>query len=88
MSIESLMLDLGMNVDFNGPSSWVLDGQKITGTYCGVTVTGLVVDSRVKYGGEVQYTVESDTPVNLPWRSEPRTRLLIDRKDLIGVQNV
>jgi hypothetical protein len=65
--------------------SWVLDGQKIKANYLGETVTGMVVDSRVKYGGKVQYTVELDAPVQFPWRSEPSSRVLVDRDELLEV---
>jgi hypothetical protein len=63
--------------------SWVLDGQKIKAKYLGETVTGVVVDSRVKYGGKVQYTVELDSPVQFRWRSEPTDRVLVDRDELL-----
>jgi hypothetical protein len=63
--------------------SWVLDGQKVKAKYLGETVTGVVVDSRVKYGGKVQYTVELDSPVQFRWRSEPTDRVLIDNDELL-----
>ncbi len=63
--------------------SWVLDGQKVKAKYLGETVTGVVVDSRVKYGGKVQYTVELDAPVQFRWRSEPTDRVLVDRDELL-----
>ena len=65
--------------------SWVLDGQKVKAKYLGETVTGVVVDSRVKYGGKVQYTVELDSPVQFRWRSEPTDRVLVDHDELISV---
>jgi len=37
--------------------SWIKDGERIAANYLGYIVTGVVVDSRVKYGGKVQYTV-------------------------------
>ena len=63
---------------------WIKDGKKITANYLGNTVTGVVESSRVKYGGEVQYTVILDAPVQLRWRSEPTDRLLINSKEIIG----
>jgi hypothetical protein len=63
--------------------SWVLDGQKIKANYLGEVVSGMVVDSRVKYGGKVQYTVNLDKPVQFRWRSEPTDRVLIDSDELI-----
>jgi hypothetical protein len=63
--------------------SWILDGQKVKAKYLGETVTGVVVNSRVKYGGKVQYTVELDSPVQFRWRSEPSTRVLVDHDELL-----
>ena len=63
--------------------SWILDGSRIKAKYLGVPVAGLVLDSRVKYGGKVQYTVELDEPVLFRWRSEPTTRVLIDSDELV-----
>jgi hypothetical protein len=63
--------------------SWILDGQKISACYLGTAVTGRVISSRVKYGGSVQYSVELDEPVQLPWRSEPATTLLVDNDELM-----
>ena len=63
--------------------SWILDGQKIKANYLGTPVTGTVMSSRVKYGGKVQYSVELDEPVQLPWRSEPATTLLVDNDELM-----
>jgi hypothetical protein len=63
--------------------SWILDGQKIKASYLGTPVTGTVMSSRVKYGGKVQYSVELDEPVQLPWRTEPATTLLVDNDELM-----
>jgi len=63
--------------------SWVKDGERIVAEYLGVTVTGVVESSRVKYGGKVQYTVNLDEPVTFRWRTEPTTRVLIDNDELI-----
>jgi len=64
--------------------SWILDGQRIKAKYLGETpVEGVVIDSRVKYGGRVQYTVKLDNPVQFRWRSEPTETVLIDFEELI-----
>ena len=65
-------------------STWVKDGNTIVANYLGETVQGTVVDSRVKYGGRVQYTVDLDKPVQFRWRSEPSTRVLIDDDKIIA----
>ena len=64
--------------------SWVKDGERIVAEYLGVTVTGVVESSRVKYGGKVQYTVNLDEPVMFRWRSEPTDVVLIDEDELIA----
>lgn len=66
-------------------SIWYLDGYRVVANYFGEVVTGIVESSRVKYGGRVQHTVILDEPIQLPWRSEPTSRLLFDEKDLIEV---
>lgn len=66
-------------------SNWALDGQRVTGVYLGVTVTGLVESSRVKYGGMVVHTVNLDHPVQFPWRTEPATRVLLNQNELVSV---
>jgi len=64
-------------------STWIKDGKTIVATYLGETVRGTVVDSRVKYGGKVQYTVNLEKPVQFPWRSEPSTHVLIDNDEIV-----
>lgn len=64
--------------------SWIKDGEFIKARYLGQEVSGTVESSRVKYGGEVQYTVTLDTPVQFPWRREPSCRVLINESELIG----
>ena len=63
--------------------SWIKDGETIRANYLGETVQGTVEDSRVKYGGKVQYTVILDQPVQFRWRSEPTYRVLIDSDQII-----
>jgi hypothetical protein len=43
---------------------WDLTGERINGLYMGLwPYSGLVTLSRVKYGGDVQYTVQLDEPI-------------------------
>jgi hypothetical protein len=65
--------------------TWYLDGSKITASYMDRVVTGTVQDSRVKYGGEVQHLVILDEPLQLPWRTDPLARVLIDESDVLEV---
>lgn len=62
----------------------ILDGDKIKANYLGEIVEGRVESSRVKYGGELQYTVVLDKPVQFPWRTTASSRVLINQKELIG----
>jgi len=42
---------------------WDLTGDRVNGLYMGLfPYSGLVTESRVKYGGDVQYTVQVDEP--------------------------
>lgn len=42
---------------------WDLTGDRVNGLYMGLfPYSGLVTDSRVKYGGDVQHTVQVDVP--------------------------
>lgn len=64
--------------------SWILDGSRIKAKYLGVPVTGIVIDSRVKYGGEVQYAVKLDEALVLPWGSRSAgDTVLINRSELV-----
>ena len=64
--------------------SWNMEGKTVVAKYHGVTCTGVVESSRVKYGGKVQHTVNLDEAITLRWRSEPVTRVLIDEDQVIG----
>lgn len=63
---------------------WMKDGSTVKAEYLGTLVTGVVENSRVKYGGKVQYTVKLDEPVMFRWRSEPTDVVLIDEDELIA----
>ncbi len=61
---------------------WCKDGSTIKAEYMGHEVVGVVLDSRVKYGGKVQYRVQLDEPVMLRWRNELTEILLIDEDEV------
>ena len=64
---------------------WNKDGNTIKAVYCDRPVTGGVLNSRGKYGGQVQYQVKLDEPVYLPWSGgEPRDTVLVDEGDVIA----
>ena len=50
-------------------------------------IQGVVIESRVKYGGKVQLTVLLDKPIQLPWRpvGEPRNIVLVDTDQVVTV---
>lgn len=63
---------------------WNKDGNTIKAVYCGEPVTGVVLDSRVKYGGKVQYEIQLDEALYLPWSGgQPRDIVLVDEDDVL-----
>jgi hypothetical protein len=60
--------------------TWDRTGERVAGVYLGYTVAGLVTESRVKYGGRVQHTLQLDQPMTL--FSTERSVLLMDERDL------
>ena len=57
--------------------SWNLTGKRINGLYLGMwPYTGTVMESRVKYGGKVQHTVQVDEPFKV--YGEVRETILVD----------
>lgn len=57
--------------------NWDLTGKRITGLYLGLfPYTGTVMESRVKYGGKVQHTVQVDEPIKV--YGEVRETILVD----------
>jgi hypothetical protein len=66
---------------------WNKEGQRVAGVYLGAyTVSGLVTESRVRYGGSVQHTVKLDAPVEVFGRSADV--LLLDDTDLFQTQAI
>jgi len=64
---------------------WNKDGSTIKAVYLDRPVTGVVLNSRVKYGGQVQYQVKLDEPVYFTWSGgEPRDTVLVDEGDVIA----
>ena len=62
---------------------WIKDGSTVKANYLGDLIVGVVEESRVKYGGKVQYRVKLDEPVLFRWRSEPTDVVLIDENELL-----
>jgi hypothetical protein len=61
----------------------VEDGSRVLLNYYDNYVWGVVQDSRVRYGGELQYTVELERPIQLRWRAEAKTRVLVDHNEIV-----
>ena len=75
---------LTRGVNFKGNMmSWNKEGQQITALYNGITVSGTVESSRVKYGGMVQHVLLLKEPIQLIWRNELADRLLIDEDEVM-----
>ena len=56
---------------------WSLEGKRINGIYLGLfPYSGTVVESRVKYGGQVQHTVVVDEPFKV--YGDLRERILVE----------
>lgn len=66
-------------------STWIKDGKRVEAKYLGSqAVVGLVVESRVRYGGKVCYTVILDQPQQFPWRSEPTSTVIVDQDEIVA----
>ena len=63
--------------------AWIKDGMRVKARYLGQEkVTGVVVESRVRYGGKVCYTVHLDQPVQFRWRTEPTNVVIVDELEI------
>ncbi len=76
---------------YNSGSNYAREGQWIIAKYLNMCfVTGVVQESRVKYGGKVQHTIISDSPAVLRQSTdvtayeirEIGTTFLIEEKDI------
>ena len=66
---------------------WNREGQRVAGMYLqAYAVSGLVTESRVKYGGTVPHTVKLDKPMEVFGRTAEV--LLLDEEDLFKVPTV
>lgn len=62
----------------------ICNDQSIRAVYHGQEIQGRVADSRVKYGGARQYTVDLEQPVHLRWRINPVTQILITADQVLA----
>jgi hypothetical protein len=63
---------------------WNLEGQTVRGYYFGHQVEGVVILSRVKYGGAVQHTVDLFFPITM--FGQERTSVLLDANEVAHVE--
>ena len=64
--------------------SWIKDGIRVRARYLGSqSVVGVVTESRVRYGGKVCYTLQLNSPVMLPWRTEPTDVVIVDEQEIL-----
>ena len=63
---------------------WNLEGLTVRGAYFGVPVEGIVTNSRVKFGGEVQHTIDLFYPLTM-FGSE-RTTVLLDANEITFIE--
>lgn len=61
---------------------WVLEGKQVKGKYFGIPFTGVVTESRVKYGGRVSHTVALDSPIKMIWDSGLRNTVIVENDEL------
>ena len=62
--------------------SWIKNGEQVAGKYYGHVFEGVVTESRVMYGGDVQYTVALHNPIDMGTK-DLRSVVLIYSKDLV-----
>ena len=63
---------------------WNLEGQTVRGYYFGHQVEGVVILSRVKFGGTVQHTVDLFFPITM--YGQERTSVLLDANEVAHVE--
>ena len=63
---------------------WNLEGLIVRGEYFGTKVEGVVILSRVKFGGTVQHTVDLFFPITM--FGQERTSVLLDANEVAHVE--
>jgi hypothetical protein len=65
---------------------WNIEGMRVKGLYIGsIPVEGIVIESRIKYGGAVSHHVDLFFPITV-FGSE-RTRVVLDANELVSIEN-
>lgn len=63
---------------------WNLEGLTVKAEYFNIPVAGVVTNSRVKYGGTVQHTIDLFFPITL--FGAERTTVLVDANEITHVE--
>ena len=63
---------------------WNLEGLTVRGYYFGHQVEGVVILSRVKFGGSVQHTVDLFFPITM--YGQERITVLLDASEVVHVE--
>lgn len=62
--------------------SWNLEGHVVSGQYLDhIPVRGVVVESRVKYGGRVSHTIQLDSPIEV--FGDTRVRVSLEKVEVL-----
>ena len=60
---------------------WDLSGKHVVGKYLGAyAISGIVKESRVKYGGTIQHTVQLNSPISV--YGAVRDTILVETHDI------
>jgi hypothetical protein len=61
-------------------------GTSVCALYMGEPCVGRVIDSRVKYGGRLQYSVTLDEPLYIEVRDEPLLDILVNHENIVAAE--
>lgn len=63
-------------------------GSVVQAVYCSKLAQGTVVDSRVKYGGKIQYTLSLHHPLEFAWSGSDKQYgaiILVENTDIVEI---
>jgi hypothetical protein len=61
-------------------------GTSVCALYMDKPCVGRVIDSRVKYGGRLQYSVTLDEPLYIEVRDEPLLDILVNHENILAAE--
>jgi len=61
-------------------------GTSVCAMYMDKPCVGRVIDSRVKYGGRLQYSVTLDEPLYIEVRDEPLLDILVNHENILAAE--